>query len=37
MEGYQQGGEEGRMGRKVQGIRNTVGRHKIDGERSKMV
>ena len=28
----------GRMGRaKVQGIRNIIGRHKIDGERLRMV
>ena len=25
------------MGEKVQGIRSIIGRHKIDGERSKMV
>ena len=30
MEGYQHGGEEGRMGEKVQGIRSINGRYKID-------
>ena len=30
MEGYQQGGGEGRMGEKVQGIRSINGRYKID-------
>ena len=30
MEGYQQGGGGGRMGGKVQGIRSTNGRNKID-------
>ena len=30
MEGYQQGGGEGRMGEKVQGIKSIIGRHKID-------
>ena len=30
MEGYQQGGEGGRMGEKVQGIRSINGRYKID-------
>ena len=28
---------EGKNGREVQGIRSIIGRHKIDGERSKMV
>ena len=28
MEGYQQGGGEGRMGKKVQGIRNIIGRYR---------
>ena len=28
---------KGRMGEKVQGIRSILGRHKIDGERSRMV
>ena len=37
MEGYQQGWGAGRMGRKVQGIRNIIVRHKIDGERLRMV
>ena len=27
------GRQRGRMGRKVQGIRSIIGRHKIDGER----
>ena len=31
MAGYQWGGEEGRMGEKVQGIRSIRGRHKIGG------
>ena len=30
MEGYQQGGGEGRMGEKVQGLRSIIGRYKID-------
>ena len=30
MEGYQQGGGWGRMGKKVQGIRSINGRYKID-------
>ena len=30
MEGYQQGGGEGRMGEKVWGIRSIFGRYKID-------
>ena len=30
MEGYQWGGRAGRMGEKVQGIRNINGRYKID-------
>ena len=38
MEGYQQGwGGRGRVGGKVQGIRSIIGRHKIDGERLRMV
>ena len=37
MEGYEQGAGVGRMGEKVQGIRNIIGRHKIDGERLRMV
>ena len=28
IEGYQQGGGEGRMGEKVQGIRNIIGRYR---------
>ena len=36
-EGFSVGREWGRMGGKVQGIRSIIGRHKIDGERSKMV
>ena len=36
MEGYQWGGM-GENGGKVQGIRSIIGRHKIDGERSRMV
>ena len=35
MEGFQWGG--GNRGKKVQGRRSIIGRHKIDGERSKMV
>ena len=31
MEGYQWGGGGGRMGEKVQGIKNINGRYKIDG------
>ena len=31
MEGYQQEGERGRMGEKVQGIRSINGRYKIEG------
>ena len=31
------GMRRGGMGGKVQGRRNIIGRHKIDGERSKMV
>ena len=37
MEGYQWLGGGLRGGEKVQGIRSIIGRHKIDGERSKMV
>ena len=33
MEGYQQGRGEEKMGEKVQGIRNTNGRYKIDRRR----
>ena len=37
MEDYQQRGGSVRMEEKVQGRRSIIGRHKIDGERSKMV
>ena len=37
MEGYQWGGGGGRMGEKVQGIRNINGRYKIDKKRLKIV
>ena len=37
MEGYQQGWGAGRMGRKVQGIRNIIGRYKIDRGRVRIV
>ena len=37
MEGYQQGGEKGRMGGKVQGIRSINGRYKIDRGRLRIV
>ena len=37
MEGYQQGGGEGRMGGKVQGIRSINGRYKIDRGRLRIV
>ena len=37
IEGYQWGRGLGREGEEVQGIRSILGRHKIDGERSKMV
>ena len=30
MEGYQQGGGEGSLGGKIQGLRSIIGRHKID-------
>ena len=30
MVGYQQGGEAGRIGEKVQGIRSIIGKYKID-------
>ena len=33
MESYQWGGGEGRVGEKVQGIRNMNGKYKIDRER----
>ena len=37
MEGYQQGGGEGRIGKKVQGIRSINGRYKIDRGRLRIV
>ena len=37
MKGYQQGEGEKRMGEKVQGPRNIIGRHKIDVERLRIV
>ena len=37
MEGYQQGGEEERMEKKVQGIRNIFSRHKIDRRSLRIV
>ena len=37
MEGYQWGGEVGRMGEKVQGIRSISGRYKIDRRRLRIV
>ena len=37
MEGYQWGGERGRMGEKVQGIRSINGRYKIDRQRLRTV
>ena len=37
IEGFQWGGGREEWGEKVQGRRNIIGRHKIDGERSKMV
>ena len=37
MEGYQWGWGEGRMGEKVQGIRNINGRYKIDRGRLRTV
>ena len=37
MKGYQWGGEEGRMGEKVQGIRSIIGRHKIDRGRLRII
>ena len=35
--GFSVGSGRRGMGRKVQGIRSIIGRHRIDGERSKMV
>ena len=37
MEGYQQRGEVGRMGEKIQGIRSINGRYKIDRKRLRIV
>ena len=37
MEGYQQGGDRGRMGEKVQGIRSINGRYRIDRGRLRIV
>ena len=37
MEGYQQGGERGEWGEKIQGIRNINGRYKIDRVRLRIV
>ena len=37
MEGFQWGGRGEEWGEKVQGRRSIIGRHRIDGERSKMV
>ena len=36
MEGYQWGRGEGKMGEKVQGIRNIIGRYKIDRGRLRI-
>ena len=37
MEGYKLGEGVGRMGEKVQGIRTTIGRYKIDRRRLRIV
>ena len=37
MEGYQWGGGRGRMGEKVQGVRNITGRYKVDRGRLRIV
>ena len=37
MKGYQWGGEGGRMGEKVQGIRSIIGWYKIDRGRLRIV
>ena len=37
MEGFQWGGEGRNSGGKVQGRRSIISKHKIDGERQKMV
>ena len=37
LEGYQLGGERGKMGGKVQGIRSITGRYKIDRRMLRIV
>ena len=37
MEGYQQGGGRGKVGKKVQGLRSIIGRYKIDRGRLRIV
>ena len=37
MEGYQWGGDGGRVGEKVQGIRSIIGRYKINRGRLRVV
>ena len=37
MDGYQQRVGEGKMGKKVKGIRSIIGRRNIDGERLRIV
>ena len=37
MEGYQQGGGRGRMGKKEEGIRNIIGGYKIDRRKLRRV
>ena len=37
MEGYQWGGDGGRVGEKVQGIRSIIGRYKINRGRLRIV
>ena len=37
MEGYQWGGRRGECGKKAQGIRSIIGRHKIDRGTSRIV
>ena len=37
MDGYQQGGRGGRMTERLQGIRNIIGRHKINKGRLRIV
>ena len=36
MEGYQRRGRRERMGKKVQGIRSIIGRHKVDSGRLRI-